>query len=245
MADELNMEDDMELKTVNETLNTYIRPQTFPIAIKLFTAKETLPAKVKIPVKDMGYPIALCQAWGLSRRHGWTVAVGQQDQCCIGGHIAMGFMEHPPQGAPDDADNRLEPGQYAFMVSAPIDRADFEPDMICLFVNAVQAMRLAQAAANGGGGMGPTFATGMGSCGDTVARTMKTDLNQFILPSGGNRVFASTQDDELIFTIPKNKIELMMKALADTHAAGFRYPVLTDMRHRPNLPPFLEIPKNN
>jgi hypothetical protein len=36
----------------------------------------------------------------------------------------------------------------------------------------------------------------------------------------------------------------MMKALADTHAIGFRYPVLADVRHRPNLPPFLEIPKN-
>jgi hypothetical protein len=35
----------------------------------------------------------------------------------------------------------------------------------------------------------------------------------------------------------------MMKALADTHTAGFRYPTLMDVRHRPNLPPFLEIPK--
>ena len=231
----------MDLKKVNETLNTYIRPQTFPIAIRLFTAKETLPAKVKIPVKDMGHPIALCQAWGLSRRYGWAVAVGKKDQCCIGGHVAMGFMDNPPAG---DTNNRHEPGTYAYMLSAPIDRTDFEPELIALYVNSAQAMRLAQAATNGGGGIGPTFATGMGSCGDMVARTVKTDLNQFILPSGGNRVFASTQDDELIFTIPKSKIDLMMKALADTHAIGFRYPVLADVRHRPNLPPFLEIPKN-
>jgi len=123
-------------------------------------------------------------------------------------------------------------------------RADFEPDLICLFVNSVQAMRLSQAAANGGGGIAPTLPSGMGSCGDIAARTVKTDLSQFILPSGGTRVYASTQDDELIFTIPKSKIDLMMKALQDTHAIGFRYPVLTDVRHRPNLPPFLEIPKN-
>ena len=84
----------------------------------------------------------------------------------------------------------------------------------------------------------------MGSCGDIVARTHKTDMTHFILPSGGTRNFATTQDDELIFTIPKSKIDLMMKALADTHVAGFRYPVLMDVRHRPNLPPFLEIPKD-
>jgi uncharacterized protein (DUF169 family) len=129
------------------------------------------------------------------------------------------------------------------MVSAPIDRADFEPDLICLYVNSAQAMRLAQAANNGGGGIAPTTATGLGDCGDILARTVKTDLCQFILPSGGDRVFGSTQDHEVIFTIPISKIELMMKALEDTHKAGFRYPVLTDVRHRPNLPPFLELPK--
>lgn len=234
----------MDLKTVNETLNTYIRPQTFPIGIRLFTAGETLPSKVKIPVRDMGYPVAICQAWGLSRRYGWTVAVGKEDQCCIGGHVVMGFLDNPSPGVFDDS-KMHEPGKYIYMVSAPIDRTEFEPDMICLYVDSAQAMRLAQAAVNGGGGIAPTLPTGMGSCGDVVARTVKTDLSQFILPSGGNRVFAATQDHELIFTIPKSKMDLMMKALAATHAAGFRYPVLTDVRHRPNLPPFLEIPKKD
>ena len=143
-----------------------------------------------------------------------------------------------------DAEKRHEPGQYLYMVSASIDRADFEPDMICLYVNSAQAMRLAQAANSGGGGIAPTTATGWGDCGDIVAGTIKKDLNQFILPSGGDRAFGSTQDHEVIFTIPKSKIELMMKAIEDTHKAGFRYPVLTDVRHRPNLAPFLEIPKN-
>jgi hypothetical protein len=33
----------------------------------------------------------------------------------------------------------------------------------------------------------------------------------------------------------------MMQALEDTHKIGFRYPVVTDVRHRPNLPPFLTM----
>lgn len=234
----------MDLKKINETLNTYIRPQTFPVAIKLFTAQEALPPKVRIPVRDLGYQIALCQAIALSRRYGWAMAVGKEDQCCLGGHAAMGFLDNPPEARPGDEEKRNAPGKYAYMVSAPIDKADFEPDMICLYVNSAQAMRLAQAAANGGGGIAPTLPTGMGDCGDIMARTIKTDLNQFILPSGGDRVFGSTQDHELVFTIAESKVELMMKALGDTHTAGFRYPVLTDVRHRPNLAPFLEIPKN-
>jgi len=233
----------MDLKQVNETLNVYIRPQTFPVAIKLYGSGETLPVKVRIPVKDLGYQITLCQAVALSRRYGWTMAIGKEDQCCLGGHATMGFMDNPPQAGPADAEKRHGPGQYLYMVSAPIDRADFEPDLICLYVNSAQAMRLAQAANNGGGGIAPTVATGMGDCGDIMAGTIKKDLSQFILPSGGDRVFGSTQDHEVIFTIPKSKIDLMIKALEDTHKAGFRYPVLTDVRHHPNLPPFLEIPK--
>jgi uncharacterized protein (DUF169 family) len=235
----------MDLKQVNEILNNYIRPQTFPVALKLCRSQEDLPSKVRMPAKDMGHPITLCQAISLSRRYGWTMAVGKEDQCCAGGHIAMGFMSNPPKEslALFDPPKRHDAGQYSHLLSAPLDRANFEPDVICLYVNSAQAMRLAQAAGMGGGGVS-AVATGFADCGDITARTVKTDICQFILPSGGDRVHGSTQDHEVIFTIPKSKIESMMKALEDTHKAGFRYPVLADVRHRPNLAPFLEIPPN-
>ena len=233
----------MDIKKINDAFSQYIKPQTFPVAIKLCQSDEELPEKSRRPLRDLGYPIALCQATGLSRRYGWTLALGEEDQCCIGGHVTMGFLDDPGQGGITDAEKMHEPGKYHYMVSAPIDRADFEPDIICIYVNSAQAMRLTQAANSGGGGIAPTAATGMGDCSDIIVRTVKTDLCQFILPSGGDRIFGSTQDNELIFTIPKSKIELMMKALEDTHKVGFRYPILTDVRHRPNLPPLLEIPK--
>ena len=67
---------------------------------------------------------------------------------------------------------------------------------------------------------------------------------QFILPSGEDRIFGSTQDHEVIFTMPKSKFQAVIEGLANTHKVGFRYPVLTDLRHRPALAPFLEIPKD-
>jgi len=235
----------MDLKRVNETLNTYVRPQTFPVALKLCPSSAELSAKVKRPLRDLGYPIALCQAVALSRRYGWTMAVGKEDQCCIGGHISMGFLENPPKErlALSAPEKRHSPGQYAYLMTAPLDRADFEPDVLCLYLDSAQAMRLAQAANRGGGGVS-AVAIGFADCGDITARTVNTDQCQFILPSGGDRVFGSTQDHEVIFAMPKSKIEPVANALEETHKAGFRYPVLTDVRHRPNLPPFLEIPKN-
>ena len=68
-------------------------------------------------------------------------------------------------------------------------------------------------------------------------------MSQKILPSGGDRVFAGTQDHEMIFAMPWSKAEAVVTGLAETHKAGFRYPVITDVRHRPNLPPFLQVPE--
>ena len=235
----------MDLNRVNETLNTYVRPQTFPVALKLCQSREDLADKVKMPVRDLGYPIALCQAIGLTRRYGWSMAVGKEDQCCIGGHVAMGFLDNPSkeQLALAAPEKRHAPGKYAYVMTAPIDRAGFDPDVLCLYLNSAQAMRLAQAATMSAGGVS-AVAIGFADCGDIVARTVNSDQCQFILPSGGDRVFGSTQDHEVIFTLPKSKIEAVVKTLEDTHKAGFRYPVVTDVRHRPNLPPFLEIPKS-
>ena len=152
----------------------------------------------------------------------------------------MGFIAERPE---DDKAKRLETGKYSHLVIAPAEIANFEPDLILLYTNSAQGMRLVQASTRGAGGSVSTVATGGADCGDIVARTTKSNQCQFILPSGGDRVFGGTQDDELIFTIPWSKAEAVINGLEETHKAGFRYPVLTDLRHAPALPPFLQIPK--
>ncbi|MBW2622917.1 MAG: DUF169 domain-containing protein, partial [Deltaproteobacteria bacterium] len=221
----------MDLKKVNDTLNQYIRPQTFPIALKLCKAEDTLPERVRIPTRDMGHPITLCQATGLTRRYGWTMALAKEDQCCSGGAQAMGFVSGGEADSIDHEKN-FEPGQYKYHLTASLERADFEPDVIVVYVNSAQAMRLAQSA---GAGNVNAIATGFGDCGDLAARTVLSNTCQSILPSGGDRVFGSTQDHEYIFAMPRDKVETVMQGLENTHRAGFRYPVVADIRHEPNL----------
>lgn len=231
----------MDLKQVNATLNLYIRPQTFPLALKLCQSESELPERVRMPMRDLGYQVTLCQAIGIARRYRWVLAVGKDDQCCIGGASAMGFIT---EGFEDEPLKRLEAGKYSHLLIAPIEVADFEPDTLVLYGNPAQTMRLAQAVSRGGTGLSVSaVATGAGDCGDIVARTTLSDECQSILPSGGDRVFGGTQDHEVIFTIPWSKVEAVLKGLEDTHKAGFRHPILTDLRHPPALPPFLEIPK--
>jgi len=235
----------MDLKQVNESLNLYIRPQTFPLALKLCHSESELPEKVRMPMRDLGYQVTLCQAVGLARRYRWTLAVGSTDQCCLGGALAMGFVAEPPEGTMLEApaEKRLEAGKFSHLLIAPVAIADFEPDMVVVYCDSAQANRLVQAMTMGAGPGVSAIASGGIDCGDVVGRTTLSDKCQFILPSGGDRVFGGTQDHEVILTIPRSKLEAVLKGLEETHKLGFRYPVLTDLRHQPALPPFLEIPK--
>jgi len=230
----------MDFKQINETLNLYVRPQTFPLALKLCQSESELSERVRIPVRDMGHQVTLCQGYGIARRFRWVVAIGKEDQCCVGGASAMGFIAERPNEEPV---KRLETGKYSHLLIAPTEIADFEPDIILIYTNPAQAMRLAQSATRSAGESVSAIATGAGDCGDIVARTTRSNQCQFILPSGGDRVFGGTQDDEMIFTIPWSKVEAVMNGLEETHKAGFRYPVLSDLRHAPALPPFLQVPE--
>ena len=231
----------MDLKQVTDILNSYIRPQTFPLALKLCKSESELPERVTVPMRDLGYQITLCQGYGIARRFRWVVAVGKEDQCCVGGASTMGFVAERPN---EQLAKRLETGKYSHLLIAPTELADFEPDLILLYTNSAQAMRLVQSAIRGADGSVSAIATGAGDCGDIVARTANSNQCQFILPSGGDRNFGGAQDHELIFTIPWSKVEAVMTGLEQTHRGGFRYPILSDLRHPPALPPAMQITRD-
>jgi uncharacterized protein (DUF169 family) len=44
-----------DLAKVNEALNFYVRPQTFPLAVKMCQSNEELPERARIPKRDLGY----------------------------------------------------------------------------------------------------------------------------------------------------------------------------------------------
>jgi len=236
----------MDIKKLNEALTTYIRPGTFPLAVKLCKTDAELPAKAKRPARDLGYQVALCQALGLARRYRWTVVVGNDDQCCLGGAATMGFPVELPEGSaapPMPKEKMLVTGEFKYMVVAPLEAADFEPGLVVIYCDPAQANRLVQSISMGTGKAAEAFAPGFAGCGDIIARTYRMGECLFVLPGGGDRAFGSTQDHEVCVTIIGSKIDAVTKGIEDSHKMGLRYPVLADIRHRPALAPFLEIPK--
>lgn len=230
----------MDLKKLNDALNTHIRPQTYPLAVRLCTSESELPSRAKRPMRDFGYQIALCQAFGIARRFRWSIAVGDDDQCCLGGSTTMGFTPGSEVNTFGQVNKQLEAGTFSHLIVSPLELADFEPHFIVIYCDPAQANRLVVGAMMGTGKEVPATAPGFTECGDTIAKTYLTNRCHFVLADGGDRNFAGTQDHEVIFTMPVSQIEAVLMGLENSHKMGFRYPVLTDLRHRPVLASFLE-----
>ena len=67
------------LQELGQALDRYIRPLTFPLALKMLKSEEEIPEKTRRPLQQMKKKIAICQGVGMARKYGWTVAMGKED----------------------------------------------------------------------------------------------------------------------------------------------------------------------
>jgi uncharacterized protein (DUF169 family) len=108
---------------------------------------------------------------------------------------------------------------------APLDKAEFAPDVILIYGNAAQIARMVQGANYRSGKGVESRSFGRMACSSYIARTLLEDECSLVVPSGGERVFAHAQDDEIIFSIPASKIEDVAFGIEAVHKQGLsRFP---------------------
>src|SRR6267378_3070228 len=245
----------IDVKTADRELQTYLRPQTFPVAIRMLRADEPIPERARRPARDFKKLSMTCQVIDMSRRYGWTIALTREDHICSLGITAIGFDKPLPiynvgslcEGMytetkeagqrSEAAIDKLTPGEYSCLLVAPLDRATFEPHVVCVYANPAQVMRLTQAALWKRGGRLASSFEGRAVCADIIVTTMQTGEPQVILPCSGDRIFGQTQDHEMAFTIPWAQMEEIVEGLRGTHAGGIRYPITQFMEYEAKMPP--------
>jgi len=245
----------IDVKTADRELQTYIRPQTFPVAIRMLKPGEPIPERAKRPARDFKKLSMNCQVIDMARRYGWMIALTREDHICSLGIAALGFEKPTHLHASGtlcegmytetkEAGQRSEaavdsftPGEYATLLVAPLDRATFEPHLVCIYANPAQVMRLTQAALWKRGGKLASSFGGRIDCSEIIVTTMRTDRPQVILPCSGDRIFGQTQDHEMAFTIPWNQMEEIVEGLRGTHNGGIRYPITQFLEYEAKLPP--------
>lgn len=244
----------MEWGKLAEQIEKHVRPDTFPVAIRVVKPPEALPAKMRRPKADMAIRVSICQGISMARRYGWGIAMGAHDLECPIAQVAFGFEEPVPyytegnlaagmyvetcgQGALTEAEvPKFTADEAGVVCVAPLSRATFEPQVVLVYGNSAQVMRLAAAALWQTGGSLTSTVSARADCADIVIRTMQADTPQVILPCYGDRVFGQTQDHEMAFAMPYSHAPTLLEGLEGTHRGGIRYPIPHYLRYQAEFP---------
>jgi uncharacterized protein (DUF169 family) len=238
------------LTTLRETVN----PATQPVGVNLVRDAGLIEG-LKIRVR--GKRLAVCQQLAFSRMYSWsTWADASTSHCALGascaglipvparvieGAVNTGIYQETRQAAAAMQQQmpRVEPG-VAGVLTYPLARpfGGLSPDLVVLYVNSAQAMRLVQAFLYEQGGEFVMKSSGdAGVCSRAVAQVSLTGEPAVEIPCMGDRRFAMAQDHELAVGIPFGWLERTARGLAATHKAGIRYPIPYQIPAECDLPP--------
>lgn len=237
-------------------ISRYVRPATFPLAVRIAREDADLDGDFRRPpAKNF-----LCQNLTMARRYGWTIKVLPEDCSCLLARGVYGWEEADASDASGLLNFSL--GLYASSVEnerrffeslpaleraakgvvvSPLEWTKIEPDVVLIFGNAAQMMRLIQAYLYVKGGVLDFTAAGrVGSCSDGIVKAFLNQEPRLVILGNGDRVWGMAQDDELLFALPSGQIGELLEGLEVTHKAGLRYPVPTYMRFTPGFQPEFE-----
>ena len=241
-----------EWKELGARIERLIRPATFPVAVRFLAPGEEPPQGARRPREVAGCRVAICQGLTLTRERGLTLVLELGESSCPLANRALGWDERVE---PDFAATflqtmnyardeetalkrvegmaRLEPGEYPMLVLSTLPPTRVEPHLALVYGNPAQIMRLVHAVSHWTGErVRADFGGIAGSCNEGVVRTFVRDEPRVALPGNGDRVFATTHDDELIFALPASWGERVVEGLEATAARGIRYPIPTFMDYR-------------
>lgn len=220
-----------DFRSCGEEIEKRLRLKTFPLALKMLEREKDIPEGAVRPVRDLGYHLALCQGFAKSRKEGTLLAMLKDDMWCPEPVIGYGLAE-PPQyfldghnRYPSDAKTleigsiwahdmpRLEVGRYIGLAFAPLRKINFEPDVVVVYCNPAQLTQMLIAVNRIEGYDVRSQLSGHAGCVYYAVPALRDRKFNVASPCAGDRMFAMAQDDELVFTFPKERIEEFIEAL--------------------------------
>ncbi|NHI94836.1 MAG: hypothetical protein EAX96_20270 [Candidatus Lokiarchaeota archaeon] len=246
------MEKDLEkYRECGKKIEQFIRPLTFPIAVKLIKDESEIPPKTRRPpTKNF-----ICQNFKMTRSYGWTIAVLKEDCVCkfargvyrwdepsdemlkFAEQFEVGLYSNDVETARKIRNHQyILKEDYIGLVLSPLTRTKIIPDVVLTYCLPGQAMRLTQSYLYFEGGILEfTDAGRIGSCHIGVIKTIQTEKPQLVILGNGDRVWGGAQDSEVMYAIPRSKLESIVIGLEATHKAGLRYPIPQYMNYEPGF----------
>jgi uncharacterized protein (DUF169 family) len=214
-----------EYNSYGEELEKLLILRTSPIAVKMLETEADIPEGAIRPWKDRGIHIAQCQAFALSRRQKLTVAMLKEDNWCFAALIAYGLVDRPtdPELQRFVSFPTFERHKNIGIVSAPLRTANFEPDIVIIYSNTAQLRNL----------LIPTHFLGEEAkvnchffppaCAYQIVPVMENGQLMVTLPDPGDFNRALAGEDEIILSVPKDKMGMLVEGVRQMEEGEFGY----------------------
>lgn len=247
----------MNYQEAARELKEALRLRTEPLGVAFLTDAASLPEKTRRPSQVLGKKVTICQGVTMARVYGWSVGLTPEDLICVPAMLAFGLAPEPDPGQEmasllcdvgfhrdiDSARHEVEtlsrfsPQEIEALYLAPLERLARNPDVIVVYGNPAQLMRLIQGATFGLGERVQGDFGGKVECSSYLIGPFKTGQVRVIIPGMGDRIFSMTQDDELVVSFPARLLESILKGLAEAaKKIGARYPVTFYQNFQPEFP---------
>ena len=216
-----------DYEELSSKLKTLLNLKGSPVAVKLVSDKKEIPSDVP----ELKEKLRHCEMVQKARQ-GEVFYATKEQHACAGGAGALGVMETPEKiktgefyyglgrfKTLESAKKTMEAvprtGKH-FMASmyAPLEKANFKPDVIVVLGNPKQLLKIAQSNIYHDGGRNNVSFSGIQSvCADAVAQPYNTGEMNATFGCDGSRKYAKIADDELIVGIPVAKLAGLVEAL--------------------------------
>jgi len=247
---------------VSDFLSSSLRLRTSPVSVNFLKEEGDFPEKTRRPVKTFDRKMALCQVVTMARLYGIAVGVTREDLVCVPAAIAFGMSDSKDPAASltrlfcegnysrnEEAGKKeaaslfkLRPGEHGALLFSPLSRAVMAPDVVLVYGNPAQVMRLAQAWSYFEGVRVAGHFGGKVECSEYLIAPFREQAPRMALPGMGDRVFSLTQDDEMVFAMPGGALARFVQGLKEAgNKVGARYPVPFYLNFQPEFPKYFQV----
>lgn len=212
---------------IADKLKEYLGLKKSPVAIKFVLREDDIPEGVPKADEKLRHCQLVQKASG-----GSVFYATAEEQMCKGGAAALGLQEAPEKVKTGEfyyglgrfsslgsarktmeSIPKIDPIMYA-LVYAPLEKANFDPDVIIVIANPAQALKLSQALVyTMGGRLEADFAGIQSICADAVAGPFLRRRPNITLGCSGSRQYADIKEDDVIVGLTGENIGCVINAL--------------------------------
>ncbi|MCL7475534.1 MAG: DUF169 domain-containing protein [Methanosarcinales archaeon] len=190
----------MKYAEVSSRFRRFFELPASPVAVKINSDK---------PHDELD-PRRYCEMVRLSASHGDTFTFTVDDLSCASAELALGF-EEPKYG---EVYPRIKPADTTSVTLAPLEKADFEPDVVIVIGNPRKIMRMATTLGKiHGREVSSKFKGEFAVCGECTAIPVMENTVNLSLLCAGARMFGGYEKDEIAVGFPMQEFEVLAEGL--------------------------------